>query len=380
MILQRVRLVREVYLRDQRPWVLAYSGGKDSTAVLQLVWMALKSVGRDQTKKQVYVAYVDTGMEHPAFSSQVDTMLAKIQLTATAELMPISTIRLEPDLRYRFFVGVIGRGYAPPTHWFRWCTSKMRIKPMSDFIRSRVAEFGEVVVILGLRKAESQARNATLGKYATPERFVGRYGSLRGALAFTPIEDFRTEDIWQFLMQSRCPWAEDNRALAQIYSLASGGECPSYSVGEGMAPSCGGSRFGCWTCTVVRKDKAGMALSHDNEAYEQLHDFRNWLARIRYEKRRRWKYRRNGSPGPGPLRLSTRKEILRRLAELASSTGLKLLRDDELCEIQRLWVLDGDRGNSAFAIYDPGSTSVREPRNRIKQEACCQLVKIQQAS
>ena len=33
--------IRDVYLSDTRPWVIGYSGGKDSTVALQLIWYAL---------------------------------------------------------------------------------------------------------------------------------------------------------------------------------------------------------------------------------------------------------------------------------------------------------------------------------------------------
>ena len=33
--------IKTLYLSDDIPWVVGYSGGKDSTAVLQLVWLAI---------------------------------------------------------------------------------------------------------------------------------------------------------------------------------------------------------------------------------------------------------------------------------------------------------------------------------------------------
>lgn len=265
--------------------------------------------------------------------------------------MPFRLQILRPELKHRYFVAVVGRGYAPPTHWFRWCTKGMRIRPMSRYIKKYLSEHGRVIIALGLRSAESAARSAILAKYSNGGRFQGAYGGLSGATAFTPIEDFRTEDVWQFLMQNPCPWGNGNRQLARLYSLASGGECPSYSLGEGMSRTCGGSRFGCWTCTVVRKDRSGEALAEEDERYEPLLDFRNWLAEIRYDPQRRWKVRRNRVPGPGPLTLATRREILQRLAAIQRESGFDLLRSDELLEIQKLWVLDGDRKSSAIRIW-----------------------------
>src|SRR4051812_36719543 len=40
--------VRELYLCDAIPWVIGYSGGKDSSAVLQLVWNAIRELPEDK--------------------------------------------------------------------------------------------------------------------------------------------------------------------------------------------------------------------------------------------------------------------------------------------------------------------------------------------
>lgn len=352
MLLQkRLDLIRRMYLRDSRPWIIAYSGGKDSTAVLQLVWLALDSLKASQRIKPVEIAYVDTGMEHPAYSEMLTGTLFKVEKAARAQRMPLNVHILQPLLKHRYFVAVIGRGYAPPTHWFRWCTKDMRIRPMTQFIKDTISLHSQVVIVLGLRKSESQSRSATLAKYSRGKPFQGAYGSLKRATAFTPIEDFATEEVWQFLMTSKCPWGDGNRELSRLYTLASGGECASHSLGDGVGKTCGGSRFGCWTCTVVRRDKTGEGLADGDERYEWLLDFRNWLAQIRYERKRRWTIRRNGSPGPGPLRLSTRREILYRLAKIQLDSGFQLLNETELNEIQRLWNLDGDHTDSALRLW-----------------------------
>ena len=352
MLLQRrLELIRKVYCQDDRPWVIAYSGGKDSTAVLQMIWLAIDSLSRSRRVKPVEIAYVDTGMEHPAFSGILSETFSKIRQASVSQGMPFRLRVLKPQLKHRYFVSVIGRGYATPTHWFRWCTKDMRIRPMTRFIKEHVSEYGQVVIVLGLRRSESHARKETLAKYGSGNTFQGSYGTLSSATAFTPIEDLSVDEVWQFLMQTPCPWGDGNRNLARLYSLASGGECPSYSLGDGLNATCGGSRFGCWTCTVVRRDRAGEGLAEDDDRYELLLEFRNWLSQMRYERKRRWNVRRNGAPGPGPLRLSTRREILRKLVEIQTKTGFPLLLNEELVEIQRLWRLDGDVKETAFQIW-----------------------------
>jgi DNA sulfur modification protein DndC len=351
LLQRRLDLIRQIYKQDDRPWVIAYSGGKDSTAILQMIWLAIGSLTSSQRVKPIEIAYVDTGMEHPAFTEILSATFAKIRAASAAQGMPFRLSLLKPELKHRYFVAVIGRGYATPTHWFRWCTKDMRIKPMTRFIKDHVSACGRVVIVLGLRRAESQARREVLAKYRNGNKFQGAYGNLAGATALTPIEDFSVDEVWQFLMQTPCPWGDGNRNLARLYSLASGGECPSYSLGDGLNATCGGSRFGCWTCTVVRRDRAGEGLAEDDDRYELLLEFRNWLSRMRYERKRRWNVRRNGAPGPGPLRLSTRRDILGKLAEIQRMTGFPLLLNEELVEIQRLWRLDGDVKETALQIW-----------------------------
>lgn len=348
----RVQVVRDLYKADSRPWIVAFSGGKDSTAVLQLIWLALRGASTIGTHKPIYVCYVDTGMEHPAYDSKVRATLSEIGAAAALQKLPIHVRTLEPELKNRYFVCVIGRGYAPPTHWFRWCTHNLRIKPMSNFIRTQISLSGEVVIVLGLRKTESQARSRVLAKYMSDRPFTGPYGSLTSAIAFTPIEDFGTEHVWQFLMQTPCPWGADNRDLVQLYARAAGGECPSYSGGDGLAPSCGASRFGCWTCTVVRKDRSGRSLAEESEAYEMLVDFRDWLAEMRYDPRRRWRRRRNGRPGPGPLTIATRREAFERLLSVEACSGCTLITPAEVHRIAELWAQDGGSSQSALVRYE----------------------------
>ena len=348
---QRLQVVQELYLADERPWLVAFSGGKDSTALLQLIWHGVQKLAPAQRQKPVHVCYVDTGMEQPAYDTHVRSMLGAIAGAAKSQSMPMVVSILEPELKHRFFVAVIGRGYAPPTHWFRWCTKGMRIRPMSSFIRHQLSASGAVVIALGLRRTESQARAEVLKNYSTECPFIGQYGSLRGAVAFTPIEDFDVADVWQFLMRVPCPWGGNNRELMQLYSQAAGGECPSYSLGGGMGPSCGGSRFRCWTCTVPRKDKSGAALADEDEDLGRLVAFRNWLAEMRYDLHRRWRIRRNGKAGPGPLTLATRRETLTRLLEVERLSGYRLIRPDEVEAIQGLWTMDGDRKGTATAMY-----------------------------
>ena len=43
-----IETIKELYLEDMIPWICGYSGGKDSTAVVQLVWYALQELPKEK--------------------------------------------------------------------------------------------------------------------------------------------------------------------------------------------------------------------------------------------------------------------------------------------------------------------------------------------
>ena len=66
-----VQEVMEAYLADDIPWTVGYSGGKDSTATLQLVWFALQHIGAERAHKPVHVISTDTLVENPIVAAWV---------------------------------------------------------------------------------------------------------------------------------------------------------------------------------------------------------------------------------------------------------------------------------------------------------------------
>jgi DNA sulfur modification protein DndC len=74
--------VRDLYLADRRPWVVGYSGGKDSTAALQLVWYALAGMPAEQRVKPVYVISSDTFVETPVIVDFIDKNLDAVNRAA----------------------------------------------------------------------------------------------------------------------------------------------------------------------------------------------------------------------------------------------------------------------------------------------------------
>ena len=258
--------VVSLYEADQIPWVIGYSGGKDSTAVLQLVWLALANLPAEKCTKPVYVISTDTLVENPVVALWVSKSLERMGVQAKKLGLPITAHRLTPATENTFWVNLIGRGYPAPRPKFRWCTERLKIMPSTEFISSVVQTHGEAILILGTRKAESIARARVMERYEA-KRVRDRLspnGNLPNSYVYTPVEDWTNDDVWMFLMQTKNPWGYNNKDLLTMYQGATAdGECPL--VVDTSTPSCGDSRFGCWVCTLVEKDKSMHAMIQNDQ-------------------------------------------------------------------------------------------------------------------
>jgi len=327
--------LEKLYFADTRPWIVAFSGGKDSTAVLQLVFEMLLALGERATKP-VVVLSSDTRVEAPNVAAYVADALRRIDQAALALGLRLSTQLVEPAAADGFWGKLIGKGYPPPSRWFRWCTSNMKIKPSRRAIDEITRQHGSVILLLGSRVAESTQRGRSMQEREINSRGLNPHHEIPNALVAAPIADWTTDDVWEYLVSNPCPWGGNHSFLLSLYRQASGGECPV--VFDLNTPSCGGSRFGCWTCTVVKEDKSLQGFIRSGEEHLQpLVVFRDWLIELRDKPGYRSDVRRNGNAGPGPFLPSARQEILDALLDLEGSMGMPLIADEELAYIQRQW-------------------------------------------
>jgi DNA sulfur modification protein DndC len=364
--------VRSTYLQDNRPWVIGYSGGKDSTATLQLVWNALVKIEKKKLTKPVYVISSDTFVETPVLVNYIDSNLKKINIYSQKSGLPFEAHKVTPAIEDTFWVNIIGKGYPAPSRNFRWCTDRMKIQPANQFITDKIAKFGEVVIVLGVRKAESTARAQVMSLRKDLGGRLSRHSDLLNAWVFTPIEDWETDDVWTYLLNSDSPWGNDNHELVTMYRNAQVGECPL--VIDKTTPSCGSGRFGCWTCTVVEKDKSMEAMIDNGEEWlEPLLEIRNMLAETQEPKRksltREYKrrsgridvYVRNGENRIiwGPYKLEFRKNILKQLLKAqikvrqdGPDPNVNLISREELEKIRQVWISEeGDWEDSLSSLY-----------------------------
>ena len=358
-----------LYTGDDTPWVIAYSGGKDSTAVVQLVWLMLNDIPQEKRNKPVYVITTDTLVENPVVASWVNRSLDVMRSAAETAALPIDPRLITPKVSETFWVNLIGKGYPAPRPRFRWCTERLKIKPSSQFIQDVASQYGEVILLLGTRKAESAVRAARL-KEKEKESIGGLspHPDLINTLVLSPIKDWSNDDVWTFLMRIQNPWGHSNKDLMAMYRGATeDNECPV--VVDTSTPSCGNSRFGCWVCTLVDKDKSmGAMIQNDSEKEWMLPmlelrnelDFRGDDARAKDRERRDFRrlggyltlYTDKGDNVrlvPGPYTQDSRKYWLRRVlsiqTEIASNPespsavkGIELISIPELQEIRRVWV------------------------------------------
>jgi len=391
--------IRKVYLSDNRPWILGFSGGKDSTCMVQLIWNAISELSQEQRQKKLYIISSDTLVESPKIVEQITNTLDQMESAAKNGRLPISTNLVRPVIEDTFWVCLLGKGFPAPSNLFRWCTDRLKIRNADRFIKDKVSEYGEAIVVLGTRKDESGSRQQLMNLYEIKGSLLSRHSKFAQTYVYTPLRDFTTEDVWNYLLQNKNPWGANNRDLLAIYQNANASECPL--VVDTSTPSCGNSRFGCWVCTVVATDNSLTNMIENGEEWmqpllelrEELKDTQDPEKRkqLRELKRRGGQmklvdqekimaFQKNiaesraksnlseeiiGSDPysilvPGPYTMEFCKSFLEKLLiaqKKVQRTGpdphMELITEPELHEIQRIWRMErGDWRNSAYQIYE----------------------------
>ncbi len=358
-------VLRTEYQRRHRyPWIVAYSGGKDSTLLLQLVWEVVAEIPASERQRPVLVVGNDTLVESPLVIQHLRESLELIAVAGEREGLPIETEITEPCIDQTFWVNIIGRGYIPPTRNFRWCTDRMKILPTKRLLERLTRDAQGTILLVGTRRSESQNRRRAMDRRGVSARRLNPHSMVDGCKMFAPLAELDDADVWMTLMQRKPPWGGTHRRLLTLYRNAGGGECPLVMSQE-QAPSCGSSspRFGCWTCTVVQKDRSlrGLIDSGHAEAerMEALFDFREWLITLRENDDNRLPVRRNGNAKQrddgscvyGPFKLEIRKEILDQLRVLERRIGESLILPEEIDCIEDVWWRDEIREDARQALH-----------------------------
>lgn len=355
-----------VYLHDQRPWMIGYSGGKDSTLLCQLVFEMLESLPEENRWKPVYIVTSDTMVENPIVKTYMHKMSKAINEASTAKNLNVQAHIIYPEIRQTFWSLMIGLGYpTPEPPGFRWCTERLKINPSNAFTYDTIKKDGEIVILLGVRKAESAARSRSISSREIEGKLLTPHPQIAKAYVYSPLSEVRNENVWEYLLRGdgKSAWNTDNHYLYSLYQGENLSEEDSVvgQVNKDNMKVTGNSRFGCWICTMVKEDKSlKNFIDHGASELIPLRDFRNWLVELRATPEARDYRRRNGSVyltssgeyGRGPFTMETRKEILKRLLQLEVETGFELITLEELKMIDKLWEDEGDLSRrSLVEIY-----------------------------
>ena len=372
------RRVREIIeeLKDQymeadkncRPWIIGFSGGKDSTVLLMLTWLAMQELREEgqPLHRRVYVVCNDTMVENPVIEEYVSTVLLKIADAAREQLLPVQVVTTTPQLEDTFWSCVIGKGYPVPNNSFRFCTEKMKIKPTSKFITDQVVADGEAIVLVGTRLTESQQRERSIRRHEIKGHRLSKHPLNPNTFTYAPIKELMLEEVWWIINTIPSPWGFDNQILFNIYLDASADdyECPTV-VTDDSHRSCGQSRFGCWICTVVKEDKSMSSLIKNGvEWMKPLLEFRDRLVENRNVSELRCDTRRNGQRAVdetghnlGNYTMEYRIQMLRELLQTQKTvqeghSSVNLITSQELIAIQVIWFRDGNFSTTVNDIYN----------------------------
>lgn len=345
-----------VYKHDARPWLIGYSGGKDSSLLVSLVVETVLRLSKQERTKKIFIVSSDTGVENPVVKKYMHSSSAKINEFSKKFNANIQADIIYPEVNQSFWSLVIGLGYpTPEPPGFRWCTERLKIHPMNKYTNAIIEEYGEVVLLLGVRKAESLSRKRSISSREIAGKLLTPHNDIAKAYVYNPLTEIPNELVWEYLLRGNgvSSWGVDMKYLFSLYQGEDLGEEQSVvgQVDKDKIPVTGNSRFGCWCCTIVKVDKS-LQKFIDNGSKElvPLRDFRDWLVSIRQNpefrdnKRRNGKVyqKANGEYGFGPFKLTARQEILRRLLILQRDTGFELITIDELKTIDTIWDSEGD--------------------------------------
>jgi len=338
------------------PWVVGLSGGKDSTALTMLLLETMEKLPpRIRKKKKVYVTCVNTLVEAPPVIDHVLKFIERLKIYVDhMEMDNVEVVELQPKTDQTFWVNLIGRGYPAPVREFRWCTDRMKIRPSQEFITDILGEKPVVHFLLGTRFEESSARKQTMDSHTRRDTDLHAHGLIPTASTIRPIENWTTEEVWEYLLKMDWnngmpnPFADINQDLSILYRDAAGGECPV--IHDASQQTCAGSRFGCWTCTVVAEDKSmNQMINTEKEIYDvralsllakfrdELRDDRNKYRVKGRNRRGRLQVKRDGSVGIGPYTHQYRQELLTKLLDVQEQVGFELITTLEMHRIQEIW-------------------------------------------
>lgn len=189
-----------VYQHDKRPWMIGFSGGKDSTLLCCLVMEMVSRLPKEKRNKKIYIVSSDTLVENPIVRDYMHKM-SKMIGEAGKDLNIVSEI-IYPKIEQTFWCKVIGLGYpTPEPPGFRWCTERLKIQPMNDYTLEKIKNNGEVVLLLGVRKDESVYRANNIRAREIEGKLLVPHKDIENAYVYNPLTEIPNEEVWNFCLK-----------------------------------------------------------------------------------------------------------------------------------------------------------------------------------
>ena len=285
----------------------------------------------------VHVIANDTLVESPIVQAYVDTLLVSLETALKRLDLPIEVVETTPELDNTFWVNLIGRDIFPDKN-VPVVYRQDEIRPTTSYIRNQASRSGEVILLLGVRRLESTNRSKSAKRYDNGSR-LNRHNDIFGCLVFRPILELQTDEVWEFLSQSRPPWGGSHAELIHLYRNAAGGECPLV-LDPDAAPSVAVLPFdldaghALWSKRIRRSGTQWRTALNTSSPWQTFETGSRCTA---ISPRNRMTQRRNGDEGRGPLTFAARSEVLDKLLQLQVKVGKELISEAEIRRAKEIW-------------------------------------------
>ncbi len=360
------------YGAQYKHWCIAYSGGKDSSATVSFVVWAIRNKLVPAPEK-LYVLYADTRQELDPLWTTADRFMTELRTQG------IDARRVLPSLDNRFYVYMLGRGVPPPSNTFRWCTERLKIKPMEDELSLVAGETGEKFLqITGVRQGESANRDARIAVSCSST--AGECGqgwfqarpSTHVADTLAPIVHWRQCFVWDWLY-----FANADSYMQRVLEFDGvSGHGYDYLADIAVAYGDADARTGCVGCNLASRDVALeniitnpdwqhlSPLTELKPLFQLFKKAKNRLRKAAPETRKDGRLAANGQR-LGPLTLDARLYGLERVLDIQQRARVNLIDAEEEARIRELIALETWPQGWEGGLTDPNHVIGDEALDRI---------------
>lgn len=333
----------QAYGHEHDHYVVAWSGGKDSSATLTLLcWLI--DAGKIAAPRRFTVLYADTRQELPPLAIAAQEIMDELAERG----IEFHVVRAPLDKR--FLVYILGRGVPPPNNnTLRWCTRQIKVDPMAAAIAETLGD-GTALTITGVRQGESAIRDRRIemscGKDGAEcgqgwyQQVLPESKGIKGRIAtLAPLLHWRVCHVWEWL-RHWAPRDEFGGWPTEIIADAYGG-----NEAEEI-----NARTGCVGCPLAQEEKAlDSILAMPRWAHlAPLHELKpiyRWLREPAQRLRKSGVERlKDGSIGKnpqrmGPLTFEARLNALEQILDIQRRVGdtrFRLIDVEEEARIREL--------------------------------------------